>query len=242
MGMILGVIREETPKYDLVTRIGDLEVRRYGAQYVASVMSSDVPGCRTRDEFQSKAFRMLARYIGVFSTPDNTKAEPIAMTAPVLMTSNETLKAESEPMAMTAPVIMKDSGGPVDWSMSFILPSKYIKSGTEPPTPKNPAVKVSTLPPRLLAVKTFSWNLNQSNIQANLEKALETMESHSSEFKIIFGDDGAPAYEVFGFNPPWTLPWWKTNEVAILLREQCASDLAGVVASKEQASSVPAKI
>lgn len=100
MGMVLGIIREETPAFRNCGVIAGLQCREYEPYWVARVSSKDFPEL-SEEAFNSAAFRTLAKYIGVFSTPQNEsksqEAEPIAMTAPVVM---------NEAIAMTAPVVM----------------------------------------------------------------------------------------------------------------------------------------
>lgn len=238
MGMIFGKISEEVPEFSSLGHVGSLEVRRYGEQYVATVMSSDFPQARTRDAFQSKAFRTLAGYIGVLSKPQNrkrdgsNKAQAISMTAPVMMTRNEVVAAETTPVEASE-AVKKDESPQVDWSMTFILPSKFIKSGEEPPRPLNPAVHVNKMSPRLMAVKQFSWNMNEQSIETNLAEALKELKGNT-KYEIMRDSDGNPAYEVFGYNAPFTLPWTKTNEVGILLREQCTTAQSGGDVSSAQ--------
>merc|ERR1711871_1916067 len=50
--------------------------------------------------------------------------------------------------------------------MSFYLPSKY-KSVEEAPRPTDEAITVHMMPTRTVAVRTFSWNLNDANCQSN---------------------------------------------------------------------------
>jgi len=234
MGALFGKINEEVPDFTSLGKLGSLEIRQYKEQYVATVLSSDFPGAKTRDAFQGKAFRTLAAYIGVLSRPNNEKKEAISMTAPVMMTRNEVVTAETTPIDQTPSQVAKDGEKPnVDWSMTFILPSKFIKNGKEPPTPLNPAVRIMKMAPRKMAVKQFSWNLNQTSISKNLDEALEELKAQKdTKYEVLRDAQGNAAYEVFGYNSPFTLPWTKTNEVGILLRDQCAG--TGAPLEKEE--------
>ena len=110
------------------------------------------------DESTSDAFRLLARYIGVFGNPANqasggthtaevsSQSEKVEMTAPVL------LESRSEKIAMTAPVLMKPekltSNAVTERSMSFILPSKYQRVA-DCPVPTDSRVAIKQLPARI---------------------------------------------------------------------------------------------
>lgn len=103
MGAVFGKISEETPKYTVLAQdIGNsVCVRKYNAIYTAKCVSSDFPKM-SRKEFQSASFNVLAKYIGVFTTPQNriaeNKPQAIPMTAPVVL----------EKIPMTSPVILQN--------------------------------------------------------------------------------------------------------------------------------------
>ena len=101
MGIFFGKINVEVPKYDVFRSFDrdnyKYEIRRYPAAVAAEVTSESIGISGSR--FTNEAFRILAKYIGVFSTPANKKRESVAMTAPVQTSS------EGEKVAMTAPVI-----------------------------------------------------------------------------------------------------------------------------------------
>jgi len=78
----------EHPKYTLIDRSGNIEVRDYAPMIVAE---TEVPG--ERREAIIKGFRLIADYI----FGNNIAAEMVPMTGPVTQRS-------SEKIAMTAPV------------------------------------------------------------------------------------------------------------------------------------------
>lgn len=84
MGMILGKITVETPKYKSLEKKGDVEIREYEPAVVAEVTYDPKTMKRGRDG----GFMVLAGYIGAVGTPCNKKGsepgEKIAMTAPVI--------------------------------------------------------------------------------------------------------------------------------------------------------------
>jgi hypothetical protein len=69
-------------------------------------------------------FRKLAKYIGVFGTPQNQGSQPIAMTAPVMT------KPQPQAIAMTAPVMT---------TVSFTTSSRVL-SFTPTPTGQHDGV------------------------------------------------------------------------------------------------------
>jgi len=111
MGVVFGKINFERPAYTVLRTAADgaYEVRRYGQSIAAEVRSADWAEELTVDEFSTVGFRTLARYIGVFTTPQNVAAgggaggagEKVAMTAPVVMGGGK-----PERVAITSPVVM----------------------------------------------------------------------------------------------------------------------------------------
>lgn len=113
-----GDIDVETPKHEVVRELtressqAKGEIRKYPPAVAIEIsFTSETEGKDQYGEawkqYRSQAFRTLAAYIGVLSKPQNRSrsgevAEPVAMTAPVVMDAR---KNDGEPVAMTAPVI-----------------------------------------------------------------------------------------------------------------------------------------
>ncbi|CAJ1434836.1 unnamed protein product [Effrenium voratum] len=173
MGMMVGVIREETPKHKVLGTLAGLQCREYAAQFVAKVSSAGYPEAGTQEEFSNAAFRTLAKYIGVFTTPQNkanaSGGEAIAMTAPVVMTS-------SEKIDMTAPVVM---GSGSERTMSFILPSKYMDAGQAPPQPLDSRVTIEKVPARLALVSTFSGRSGPEDAKSRVQTLVQQIKAAS---------------------------------------------------------------
>lgn len=210
MGIVFGKINEETPNHTVLRKADGYEIWRYPSSVAATVYASSIPGNQSQNRFEESAFRILASYIGVLSEPENRKTtgggEKIAMTAPVVMTP-----AQSEKIAMTAPVMTRPGGaeGSNDdtRSMSFLLPSKY-ETVESAPEPKNPAVKLSLMPAgRCEAVVQYSGNIN---MERSAERAKELMRMLERDGVEVVGD-----WALAGYNPPFTLPWLKRNEIHI---------------------------
>ena len=207
MGSIFGTIDVETPPYDVLVAVDAkdgrpaYELRKYGALYAVETPMG---------VGESGAFRRLAGYIGVGATPRNDGAKPVAMTAPVV-----TRGGEGTAIAMTAPVVSK---GQV---MSFLLPaSKYRPGvvGKEPPSPTDPNVRITEVPARTAAAYTFSGSISDadSTYFNDLKKAL--VGALVADGVLSQGQDvGKLESELGRFNPPWCLPFLRTNEVLVTL-------------------------
>ena len=177
----------EQAGYTVVEAHGAIEIRDYAPMIVAQ---TEVSG--PRDEAISKGFRTIADYI----FGNNTAQQKVAMTAPVI-------QQPSEKIAMTAPVIQQGEGD--QWQVRFVMPSEYRMDTL--PTPKNHAVDIKEIPGKRFVVIRFSGMADEkmlaeqtATLNAFLkEKGLEPL--------------SPPAYAFF--NPPWTLPPLRRNEVMV---------------------------
>lgn len=216
MGAVVGRIAEETPDHTVVARADGYQVWRYPSSVVAVVRADKLDHANPPrgDQFTNQAFRALARYIGVFGAPQNTAAQPeqqqqqqqpapekLAMTAPVIL-------PRPQPLQMTAPVVVSDAAGEHDADcMMFILPS-HVKSVHDAPRPNNPAVSIEQLPSgRCEAVLSFSGIFD-------MKRASE----HANQLLALLQRDGVRVtgeWNAQGYNPPFTLPWLRRNEIHV---------------------------
>lgn len=177
----------EEPRFTVVDKIGVIEVREYGPRLAAEVV---VQG--DEESARSDGFRPLADYI----FGNNTAREKIAMTAPVAQT-------RSERIAMTAPVSQTRDGS--GWRVRFFMPAKYTRETL--PQPTNPAVQIVEVPAETMAVLRFSNSRSAEAIAMQTSALLRGVES--SRWIAV----GAPV--TWLYDPPWTLPFWRRNEVAV---------------------------
>lgn len=178
----------EEPKYTVVESVAeDVQLRAYPAYVVAEVT---LPG--TKDEVMSEGFRTLAGYI----FGGNTVKQDIAMTAPVT--------GQSASIPMTAPVTGQAAGG--SYTVQFMMPASYTLATL--PKPNDARIVLRDQPARRMLVQRFSWFMTDDKIDAasaNL-KSIATARG----LKLVTGQT-VVAY----FNPPWTLPWLRRNEVML---------------------------
>ncbi|CAH8302302.1 unnamed protein product [Eruca vesicaria subsp. sativa] len=197
MGMVFGKIAVETPKHTVVKSGDGYEIREYPPAVAAEVTYDPSEFKGDRDG----GFMVLAKYIGVFGKPENQKPEQIAMTAPVIT-------KEGEKIAMTAPVVTKEGGGGEKKmvTMQFLLPEMY-KKAEDAPRPMDERVVIKEEGGRKYGVVKFSGNANESVVSEKVKKLRSDLERDG--FKIT-GE-----FVLARYNPPWTLPPFKTNEVMI---------------------------
>mmetsp|Transcript_46509 Transcript_46509/g.73507 ORF Transcript_46509/g.73507 Transcript_46509/m.73507 type:complete len:216 (+) Transcript_46509:60-707(+) len=187
----------ESYAYVVLKQYSGWSIRRYAPAVAAEVTSGNS---------DDRSFMRLAKYIGVFSTPENearsmpNASEAIAMTTPVI----------SEPIAMTTPVVSTKNMG--SSSMRFVLPSKYTRA-CDAPMPTDAAVRLVDIPAKTVAAIQFSGRCEGCDAAA--EKYEELCELLKQE-----GLTPSGTWELHRFNPPYTLAPFRTNEVLVPLAEQ----------------------
>jgi hypothetical protein len=197
----------EKPRYEVLDKKKGYEIRRYPAYVVAQVaLEGD---SRTA---MNRGFRPLADYI----FGNNVSQDKIAMTSPVTQEPAAT-EEKGEKIAMTSPVTMEP--GESTQMVSFILPSEY--SLADLPKPKNEAVQLKEVPSRVVAVRRFSWTGNDTHMKEQEAKLREKLAADGIEVV------GPPTYA--RYDPPWTLPLFRRNEVML-----------PIVDAQEQAAPEPA--
>ena len=157
------------------------------------------------DKNTGSPFRALAKYIGVFGEAQNEGTESMAMTAPVAM------ERKGTPMAMTAPVAMEknadsSAGGK---RMKFFLPAEY-DSLEKIPKPTNPAVKIAEIPPQIGVVHRYSGSLTE---ELHDEKARALSAQLREDGLEVTDEQALERYQFWGYNPPFTIPMFRRNEV-----------------------------
>ncbi|MGF1500435.1 MAG: heme-binding protein [Paracoccaceae bacterium] len=187
---VFGGAAAPEPSYTVVRAEPPFEIRDYPA---LTVVQTTVE--RGYDGAINQGFGRLFDYI----SGANSGSREIAMTAPVL-TEPETA---GETIAMTAPVLTEESGAA--WTTSFVLPEGMDLETA--PQPTDPAVRLARIPPRRLAVVRFSGFFSEGNIAENRQRLAGWLAEQGAQ---VAGD-----WQAAGYNPPWTLPWGRRNEVLV---------------------------
>jgi hypothetical protein len=181
--------RVEQPDYTVTMSDGAIEIRSYGAMIAAE---AEVKG--ERKAAIGEGFNLIAGYIFGANKP-NAK---IAMTAPVQQQS-------AQKIAMTAPVTQQSGGD--RWTVRFIMPSSWTMETL--PTPNDPRVVLKAVQAKRMLVIRFSGSAGDALIA---EKTEELRRAAADKKLTTVGDP------VFAFyNPPWTLPFFRRNEIMLEL-------------------------
>ncbi|MBL0319897.1 MAG: heme-binding protein [Alphaproteobacteria bacterium] len=177
----------EQATYDVVESQGDIQIRDYGPLIVAE---ADVSG--ERKEAINKGFRIIADYI----FGNNAPKQNVAMTAPVI-------QQPAEKIAMTTPVTQTGAGN--RWKVRFVMPSTYTMDTL--PKPNNDAVTLEKIPGKRFVVIRFSGMAGEDS----LKQQTDALNTFIKDKKLEPLSQATYAF----FNPPWTLPFLRRNEVMV---------------------------
>jgi len=180
----------ETPHYEVAATLASgVEIRRYGERLAAETAVDAGGGARDR------AFRRLADYI--FGS--NRAERKIAMTTPVATAAEPPGEGERLP----APVATAARGG--ELVMRFFLPDDLDRASA--PAPRDPRVRLVEVPAETLAVLRFSGRPSDARLSEKTDELLAALADAGIE------PQGPPL--AFFYDPPWTLPPLRRNEVAV---------------------------
>ena len=197
----------EEPNYTILVKTENFELRRYDAQIVAQTW---VTG--DQDVASRQGFKILADYIFGNNKAASGNSSKISMTAPVMMQPQvddaNVKKSEASKIAMTAPVMMKQEDN--KWRVQFIMPSNYTMQTL--PKPNNPDVTIAELPVKNYAVIKFSGLAGTQKVEAKTKELQTWMQSQ----KLV----GTAVPELARYNPPWTLPFMRRNEIMIAYQKK----------------------
>lgn len=185
---VFGIRTEETPKFSVVAEDGDKEIRRYAPQIqVRTWVEGDY------EASTKTAFRKLFDYI----SGNNSIQRSIPMTAPVMQAR------AAEKVVMTAPVIRSPGAG--GWTMAFIAPEQYTLETV--PKPIDPRIELVETPAKTVAVVRYTGSLSEDTIERYGAELTEWLQGHG--YRPLSQPQSA------GYDPPWTLPFLRRNEVQI---------------------------
>lgn len=191
---VIGIDNTPQAKYSTIKKESSFSIRDYQPLIEAQIT---VHG----DDYKTavnKGFMLLFKYI----TGANTVNQQISMTAPVLT------EQKSQNIAMTAPVFISDNGNENAWTIAFVLPDSYTIETA--PKPTNKDIKLVEKPQKKVAVISYSGFMSKDSIDKNTQKLKDWIAQNDVS---TIGEPIAA-----GYNPPWTIPFLRTNEVMVEIR------------------------
>jgi hypothetical protein len=131
----------------------------------------------------------------------NQRDDSIAMTAPVVQ------GRAGQKIAMTAPVAQSARCTDVGegWVIRFFMPSEWTMESL--PKPDDQRVRLTEVPAETFAVLRFSGDRSPRAVADRTEELLGVLRTKDID---ATGDASAWFYD-----PPWTLPMRRRNEIAI---------------------------
>ncbi len=183
--------RVEQPGYQVEKQDGSIEIRSYGPMIAAEAV---VQG--ERKPAINEGFRLIAGYI----FGKNEPRAKIDMTAPVE-------QQKSQKIAMTAPVEQQAQAQDNAWTVRFIMPKSWTMQTL--PVPSDPRVKLEPIPARRFLAITFSGLASESALESKTAELRQYAAAHN------LATTGEPVLAFY--NPPWTLPILRRNEIMLEL-------------------------
>ena len=116
------------------------------------------------------------------------------------------LDVVGDDIAMTAPVAQTGSAEQ-GWTVRFFMPSKWSMETL--PTPDDDTVRLVHVPAETVAVLRFTGDRSAPAVAARTEGLMNTLRDNGIE----------PAGEPTSwfYDPPWTLPFLRRNEVTVAI-------------------------
>jgi hypothetical protein len=215
------------PRYVVVSSTDDYEIRDYEGYFVASTTVPRKASVQVVDDgFSSSGYNdndddAANGSGGLAETVGDWTLNGAAFTtlASYLLGGNQ----ESKVLEMTTPVITTMTG-----EMRFYLATAGDESsGDVPPEPLDPSmqgdsvgsstgaasVEIQRLPPARLAVRRFTGFVTDGEVSRQKQALLSALALDGVELDVRHGQK--VPHVVFQYNPPYTLPVVRRNEIAV---------------------------
>jgi hypothetical protein len=190
------------PAYAVVEDMGGYEIRDYEGYTVASTRMGKVGEPSKMDNVANSgaAFNSLAAYL----FGGNSEGKMMEMTTPVTTTLGGEMR-----------FYLKNDGVMAD----FPTPTQQESDGMF----ETGAVQLVDIPPARLAVRKFTGFVTEGEIARQKDVLLQELDIDGWEIDV---DHGAIVpYVVFQYNPPYTIPILRRNEIAVPIRATEGSKL-----------------
>jgi len=116
---------------------------------------------------------------------------------------------------MTAPVTISATNSESmmtasnKWRVHFVMPSQYNLNNI--PQPKNTEVKLREIPGKFFAVNSYTGFNTQARVQTKTDELSAWVSSQ--KMKTL------SSAQLSRYDPPWTLPMFRRNEIMIEIEE-----------------------
>jgi hypothetical protein len=187
------------------------------ATIVAGLAIAVVSTLQMRRTLETPAYTTLSEQVGfeirrydprvvaevvVPGKPDEAANEGFQILADYIFGNN----ASKTEIAMTTPVERTPEGDA--WKITFTMPSQFILATL--PQPNDERIELREIPTKTYAVKRFAGAPRAGRVEARTKRFLEDIDR--SGFQVA----GTPP-TFARFDPPWTLPFLRRNEILVEL-------------------------
>jgi len=204
------------PPYKLITkREGSYEIRDYDAFIAASTTMSDDGEDYSFDDLSNSGngFNTLASYL--FGKNKEDKA--LSMTTPVAVTNKGEMQF----------YLYNDDSTPSTSNDDF--PAPLAVDETDPLGRSVGEVNVKEISQCRLAVARFTGFVTDGEVSRQKEALLQALKEDGLEVDIdINSSSNAIPHIIFQYNPPYTLPVFRRNEIAIPVKKNILEDVATI--------------
>jgi len=142
----------------------------------------------------------------------------------------------NQSMAMTMPVETSSGGEGQPSTMSFVLPAANADA---PPEPNSSDVQIAQVPARLAAVKTFPGIATAAEVE---RQRLSVLAALAADGRYVPAG-GEEEVSVLQYNPPYTIPWRRRNELAVVVKlKEVVSEAEAAVETLENSVAEPSEV
>jgi hypothetical protein len=191
----------QEPPYKVVETCEGYEIRDYDGYTVASTVIEGYLAEEVADDGSSRNSKEGGGILGM-GTAFNTLAA-------YLFGANQ----EKKSMAMTTPVTTTSKG-----EMRFYLSERGVipQPLVDETAGSDPTIKVLDIPAARLAVRQFTGFVTDGEVARQKDTLLSALEMDSVELDVAHGS--VVPHVIFQYNPPYTLPMVRRNEIAVPVR------------------------
>jgi len=182
----------ETPNYTLLEKTPDFELREYTKMTVAVLDMQPRETARGNSAGgPGNGFQTLAAFL----FGENSKQEA---------------------MAMTTPVITQAGVQGASKTMSFVIPTKYGDAETAPQPFNGTNIQVQDVPSQKVATREFAGFATDQEVVRQGSQLVSALQAAGWTYQ---GDVSTVEVQVLQYNPPYTLPTLRRNEVLVKLAD-----------------------
>jgi hypothetical protein len=156
--------------------------------------------------------RQYPSFISASTTSNGNRKEAIStgfkILAKYIFGANKNSSNQASKIAMTAPVLQYKLND--EWVIKFIMPKEYSLSNL--PTPDDNQIKIQKEEEAYFAAISFSGIATTKTLNEHhkILKSFLFLNNIDTEDEVIYAF----------YNPPWTLPFLRLNEILIKLKDK----------------------